>query len=215
MAAHMSESEVQNIISTFRSALMMYTNEIEKLQIKNEALNSDLQGELTKSTALQEELKDLQLKSQEKATVLDSYQEKINLIQSSFSKINEVEMGRSQEFAKKFKNEENKDELLKNFKALIQTIEEVEVQNSLLKTNNEELKEDLERMNAGEKVCKMCIHCKKDFIPKQNKEGDCVYHSGKLKYYSCKGCGDDAYFNCCNKCIKCSEGCRQGKHIPL
>ena len=52
---YMSENEVQNIISSFRSALLMYTTEVEKLKQKNEALHTDLQGELIKSTSLQEE----------------------------------------------------------------------------------------------------------------------------------------------------------------
>ena len=219
-SVYMSESEVQNIISTFRSALTMYTNEIEKLQVKNEALNSDLQGEITKSSGLQEELKSLQLQSQEKVTILEGYQDKINLIDASFSRINEQGKSKSQEFSEFFKTslsstEANKEGLISKLSSLIETIRHLEVQNSSLRKSNEELQEDLDRMNTGERICKMCMHCKRDFIPKQNKEGDCIYHSGKLKYYSCKGCGDDAYFNCCNKCMKCSEGCRRGKHIPM
>jgi chromosome segregation ATPase len=220
---YMSETEVQSIISSFRSALVMYTTEIEKLQIKNEALQSDLHGETIKSTGLQEELKSLQLISQQKSSILDSYQEKINLIDAGLAKISTKNPTKSQIFDEKLQklsesdqsDEKNKKELLETFNNLIESIKQLESKNLILKKNTEELQDDLERMNSDERVSKMCMHCKREFIPKQNKEGDCIYHSGKLKYYSCKGCGDDAYFNCCNRCLKCSEGCRRGKHIPL
>lgn len=221
--AYMSEREVQTIISSFRSALTMYTNEVEKLQMKNEALHSDLQGEITKASGLQEELKNLQLVSQEKNTTLDAYQDKINLIEAGLSKISTTHATKSQEFNERFKKsfesethtEKTTEDFMKTFYELVETIKYYEQQNILLRKSTEDLQDDLEKMNSGERICKMCLHCKREFIPKQNKEGDCVYHSGKLKYYSCKGCGDDAYYNCCNKCMKCSEGCRRGKHIPL
>ena len=95
---YMSENEVQNIISSFRSALLMYTTEVEKLKQKNEALHTDLQGELIKSTSLQEELKGLQLLFQKKSTVLDSYQEKIGLVEAGLSKISSIGTTSSQEF---------------------------------------------------------------------------------------------------------------------
>ena len=188
---YISESEVQNIISTFRSALTMYTSEIEKLQVKNEALTSDLQGELTKSSGLQDELKSLQLQSQEKVTIIEGYQEKISLIEASFSKINEHSKSKSHEFPEFLKGslssslstDINKEDLMGRLNRLIESIHILEEQNSCLRNTNEELQEDLDRMNTGERICKMCMHCKRDFIPKQNKEGDCVYHSGKPKYY--------------------------------
>ena len=220
---YMSENEVQNIISSFRSALLMYTTEVEKLKQKNEALHTDLQGELIKSTSLQEELKGLQLLFQKKSTVLDSYQEKIGLVEAGLSKISSIGTTSSQEFQteiQKFNEtnlleEQKKLDFVEILKKMIQKVKEIEIHNQALRKNTEELQEDLERMNSGERISIMCMHCKRDYIPKQNREGDCVYHSGKLKYYSCKGCGDDAYYNCCNKCLKCSEGCRRGKHVPL
>jgi chromosome segregation ATPase len=218
-SVYMSESDVQTIIASFRSALVMYTTEIEKLQMKSEALHSDLQGEITKSSGLQEELKSLQLLSQEKVTVIDSYQEKINLIEAALAKISSTSTRKSQSFSdrlnKLIENNSPKEELLSLFEDIAGNIKEAEETNISLRRSTEDLQDDLEKMNSGEKISKMCMRCKREFIPKQNKEGDCIYHSGKLKYYSCKGCGEDAYFHCCNKCLKCSEGCRRGKHIAL
>lgn len=215
---YMSEREVQNIITSFRSGLTMYTADIEKLQAANENLHSELQGEITKSTALQDELKSLQLSAQEKTTIIDSYQDKINLIETALAELSSNPIRTTIEIKKRIENAisaGNKDLLKENFSYLIENIRKLEAENEGLKKNTEELQDDLDRIQSGEITSKLCFYCKREFIPRQNKDGDCVYHSGKLKYYSCKGCGEDAYYNCCNKCSKCSEGCRRGKHIPI
>ncbi|EAR82749.2 cell wall protein, putative (macronuclear) [Tetrahymena thermophila SB210] len=61
-------------------------------------------------------------------------------------------------------------------------------------------------------VIQYCIHCKQRFSPLCNEEGSCIYHQGNLKFYSCRTCGGDEYYNCCGKCLKCSKGCGKGKH---
>ena len=58
-----------------------------------------------------------------------------------------------------------------------------------------------------------CVNCRKLVIPKFNEEGACAYHPGKMKFFSCRGCGGDQYFNCCQKCTTCTEGCRSGRHV--
>jgi hypothetical protein len=60
---------------------------------------------------------------------------------------------------------------------------------------------------------RFCIHCQIHFIPKFNDDKSCLYHPGKLQYYSCRGCGDDEYYTCCNRCMKCSKGCKYSKHV--
>jgi chromosome segregation ATPase len=216
-SVYMSEREVQNIIDSFRTGLSIYTNEIEKFQNSNENLHGELQGELAKGNGLQEELKSLQLLSQEKTTILESYQEKITLIEAGLSKLVSFhsDSGDLKSRLTHALQAKDKEQIKKNFDHLLEKIKTLESENERMRRTNEELQMDLDRLNSGEKACTMCLHCKREFIPKQNKEGDCVYHSGKLKYYSCKGCGDDAYYNCCNKCSKCSEGCRRGKHVPI
>ncbi|KAM3136059.1 hypothetical protein pb186bvf_011864 [Paramecium bursaria] len=42
----------------------------------------------------------------------------------------------------------------------------------------------------------------------------CLHHPGRLKYYSCRQCGQDEYFTCCNKCRECVPGCTLGPHKP-
>jgi len=50
-------------------------------------------------------------------------------------------------------------------------------------------------------------------LVKGNNDLSCFYHPGKVKYYSCRGCGGDEYFTCCLKCSNCSAGCKKAKHV--
>jgi len=62
---------------------------------------------------------------------------------------------------------------------------------------------------------KICTRCKGTFNPIENNENSCVFHPGNLKYYSCRKCGADEYWSCCNQCRSCLKGCRKGKHISF
>jgi len=74
-------------------------------------------------------------------------------------------------------------------------------------------KTQFEGMMESAMVTVRCRNCRKAFIPKTNSPSACTYHPGKLHYYSCFGCGDDAYYTCCNRCSACSPGCRTGSHF--
>ncbi|CAD8156926.1 unnamed protein product [Paramecium pentaurelia] len=58
-----------------------------------------------------------------------------------------------------------------------------------------------------------CIRCNTILKEGYNEE-TCIFHSGQLKYFSCKTCGGDEYFTCCNQCRDCNQGCRKGLHKP-
>ena len=36
----------------------------------------------------------------------------------------------------------------------------------------------------------------------KNKNEPYYYHPGLLRFFSCRGCGGDEYYNCCQKCKK-------------
>lgn len=74
-------------------------------------------------------------------------------------------------------------------------------------------KTQFEAMMESAMTTVRCRNCRKAFIPKTNSPSSCIYHPGKLHYYSCFGCGDDAYYTCCNRCTACSPGCRTGSHF--
>jgi len=62
---------------------------------------------------------------------------------------------------------------------------------------------------------KICTRCKGSFNPLENSDNSCIFHPGNLKYYSCRKCGADEYWSCCNQCRSCLKGCRKGKHISF
>ncbi|CAK71666.1 unnamed protein product (macronuclear) [Paramecium tetraurelia] len=58
-----------------------------------------------------------------------------------------------------------------------------------------------------------CVRCNVTLKEGFNEE-TCVFHPGKLKYFSCRTCGGDEYFTCCNQCRDCNPGCKKGLHKP-
>ena len=121
-------------------------------------------------------------------------------------------------------NKENQDlanEEYKNFSNEIKKIFDMkDLQIKQLKEENQKLKEQKKEIITKYLIIdkeknkeKECIHCHEKFIPKFNNHKSCLYHPGKIKYYSCNGCGGDEYYNCCKKCLKCSLGCTLDKHI--
>ena len=60
---------------------------------------------------------------------------------------------------------------------------------------------------------KGCKRCKKDYLPIQNNNNSCKHHPGNKKYFSCKNCGKDVYYTCCNWCEDCIEGCMLTYHV--
>lgn len=106
-----------------------------------------------------------------------------------------------------------KQELSDAFDNLINNVNtEIEKNVSLREKNSNLIKtyETLDEMNYKKKYC---IRCHLEFVPKLNDEKSCLYHPGRLQYYSCRGCGDDEYYTCCSKCMKCSKGCKYAKHV--
>lgn len=80
-----------------------------------------------------------------------------------------------------------------------------------IETENTKLRANLDDDEASKE--KICQRCHKLVKPKDNSETACIYHPGKMKFFSCKGCGSDEYNVCCMLCNVCSKGCRNDKHV--
>ncbi|TNV72008.1 hypothetical protein FGO68_gene10487 [Halteria grandinella] len=79
---------------------------------------------------------------------------------------------------------------------------------------NEQLRQEICQESLSMKIReRKCQNCKGLFMPLHNTENSCRYHVGKLKFYSCRGCGADQYYTCCNKCNQCNPGCKYTKHV--
>ena len=117
-----------------------------------------------------------------------------------------------------------KENLLAKFKAISKSlvslhsiyyinIEKLKFSNKMLEEANSDLTKKIEEFEKKSNKEKFCLHCHKTFLVKGNDDLSCFYHPGKVKYYSCRGCGGDEYFTCCLKCNICSNGCKKAKHV--
>ena len=86
--------------------------------------------------------------------------------------------------------------------------------NQLLIENNKQLEKKLLEYEERNSAQKICLNCHEAYYPSFNTDKLCIYHPGKLQYYSCKNCGNDEYYTCCNKCSQCLKGCKRSNHIP-
>ena len=60
-----------------------------------------------------------------------------------------------------------------------------------------------------------CKNCCQKFTMMHNQEKLCVFHPGRIKFFSCNKCDNDEYFTCCHECGDCSKGCKQSYHVPF
>jgi regulator of replication initiation timing len=57
-----------------------------------------------------------------------------------------------------------------------------------------------------------CVNCGVFYAPKNNTDESCIFHPGHIRYFSCRGCGNDSYYECCSKCKTCCKGCKVTHH---
>ena len=81
------------------------------------------------------------------------------------------------------------------------------------KNYNEELKSKMKGIKSEMSKSYTCLHCREEFNLEKNTDSSCTYHIGRIKYFSCIGCGQDQYYSCCRNCKNCKKGCKIGKHV--
>ena len=131
-----------------------------------------------------------------------------SLFEEKINKLNKENQELANEEYKKFSNEIKKIFDIKDLQ-----IKQLKEENQKLKDQKKEIINKYSLIDKEKNKEKECIHCHEKFIPKFNNHKSCLYHPGKIKYYSCNGCGGDEYYTCCKKCSKCSPGCTLDKHI--
>ena len=132
----------------------------------------------------------------------------ISLFEEKMNKLNKENKDLANEEYKKFS-----EEIKKIFDCKDSQIQQLKEENQKLKEQKKEIILKYSLIEKEKNKEKECIHCHEKFISKFNNHKSCLYHPGKIKYYSCNGCGGDEYYTCCKKCSKCSPGCTLDKHI--
>jgi hypothetical protein len=209
---YISEAEVKHMLFNYNRNLAQLSFQVDELTRRNQQLEKSLITESSKYSRLEEDYDSLVLNLQATNTRLQDAQFKIHTLETSLSAIHNRE---NPSIASKILEDLSSfplpDSHLSSLKSsltqLIQDNATFYAENKSLKSLSEEkLKKDLLQLR--------CKHCRKLFLQPSNHSEACEYHSGKLKFYSCKGCGCDAYYTCCNRCNECSRGCKLGRHIP-
>lgn len=104
------------------------------------------------------------------------------------------------------------DELFKRAKECVNYFSKLEKNNLMLTTQAELLNKKVFELNLRFNSEIKCVNCGSVYLPGDNNSEACNYHSGSLRYFSCRGCGADDYYQCCSKCIRCSKGCKVSRH---
>ncbi len=186
-------------ISSLKQQLLTYQEIAIQQKSKINLLEKELDLILSSNTFIQN---NLNINEQIDFKIMTSlFEEKIN-------KLNKENQDLANEEYKKFSNEIKKIFDIKDLQ-----IKQLKEENQKLKDQKKEIIIKYSLIDKEKNKEKECIHCHEKFIPKFNNHKSCLYHPGKIKYYSCNGCGGDEYYTCCKKCSKCSPGCTLDKHI--
>ena len=186
-------------ISSLKQQLLTYQEIAIQQKSKIILLEKELDLILSSNTFIQN---NLNINEQIDFKIMTSlFEEKIN-------KLNKENQDLANEEYKKFSNEIKKIFDMKDLQ-----IKQLKEENQKLKDQKKEIITKYSLIDKEKNKEKECIHCHEKFIPKFNNHKSCLYHPGKIKYYSCNGCGGDEYYTCCKKCSKCSPGCTLDKHI--
>lgn len=182
--------EIKSNLTTLDSKFLVY-NKDENLKI-----NSDLINVHNKEGY--EELLNLEISSK-------MFEQKIRGIKDIKSEKNNSEL--------KMHFNKFKDEVNNMFFDINQEIMELLEESNKLTKENQILKSKFEEKNKALLVTLKCNRCNLNYLVKNNTDTSCIYHPGKINYFSCKGCGQDEYYTCCTRCSKCSNGCKYSKHV--
>lgn len=211
-SGYISEAEVKHMLFNYNANLAQLSFQVDELTRRNQKLEKTLISESSKYSRLEEDFDSLMLNLQASNTRLQDAQFKIRTLEASLSAIHNRENSSiASKILEDLSSMPLSDSQLSSLKSsLTKLIHE----NATLYAENKSLKSLSEDKLQKDLLQLRCKHCRKLFLQPSNHSEACEYHSGKLKFYSCKGCGRDAYNTCCNRCNECSRGCKLGRHIP-
>lgn len=213
----MHEDEVRGMILNYNTALGDFARQVDELTMVNQTLEVKYRNECARNRALGEELQRVKLEM-ERLTVETAKQTKRNEMLSHALHTppsSSTWLQCKQQLLHHFESISTKEEVEQTLSQSETLYRSMESLNAALRSEVEQLTTELEARKEQDSLEVRCLKCHQQFIPLTNSDQACHFHPGKLKYYSCKGCGDDQYFTCCNRCERCSPGCKVGRHVPL
>lgn len=201
---YMTELEFANLVKGFNSHLRSSAKQVEDLGLAGLGLKEKVKIQKKQRKKLEKLVGEERVKEKE---ISEKFEGKIQEFKEIELKI-QNRLGTSLRGNIEFWTEDV--EQLWELFGFLTELEETKV---LLNTQFTLLELQVNKKNQESRVKSICINCKESYTPANNLAGSCTYHPGKLKYFSCRGCGADPFFECCIKCKTCSKGCKKALHL--
>ena len=210
---YLTEEEAVTMIKGFNFHLKNLSVQSDELRKQNSNLSSKLVKERERNESFRsaihktrEELTTLEGKTQERCGYLMQLEQKINNEESRVLPSALVDL------EKESLRLESEDASFAYLNEILAYYSQLESYSIVLRTQEDLLKKKIEDKRNQLFSETKCVNCRERYVPAKNNNKACVYHPGKLRYFSCRGCGADPYFECCVRCKDCSKGCKVSHH---
>lgn len=213
--AILTREEGTKMASEFNRCLTSFAVQVDELSKQNKILSEKFEKEACRNDSIRESISSMKAKIEKTSAEITQKSREFSELEHKI--INEI----SDPVAKhdNFKDISSKDlaelDVNKIYEMCLKAnlyFEKLEKASILLETREELLNKKVVEMNNKIHAELKCVNCGKSYVLTHNLEENCVFHPGSLRYFSCRGCGADAYYNCCTKCINCSPGCKVTTH---
>ena len=211
---YVTEEEAVHMIKGFNTHLKNFSIQVEELGKQNLSLlnkfdkardrNDNFRALISSAKSNFNELDD---EIESKSNTLSNLEAKID--SEAFKIDKDINLS---EITSKIVSNIDQEETQMHLQTLLDYLANLETTSIILQTREELLnKRIIEKQESLNSEIR-CVNCRERYVPVNNCQTACVYHTGKLKYFSCRGCGRDAYYDCCMKCKECSRGCKVTHH---
>ena len=210
---YLTEDEAATMIKGFNFHLKNLSIQSDELRKQNSNLSSKLVKEKERNESFRayiqknrNELSNLEAKTKERCGFLMQLEHKINneetkVLPSALVDLEKESLGLDSEKSSfVYLNE------------LLSYYSQLESYSIILRTQEELLRKKIEDKRNQLLSEAKCVNCRERYVPARNSDRACMYHPGKLRYFSCRGCGADPYYECCIRCKDCSKGCKVSHH---
>lgn len=213
---YITEVEAKEIITGFNLHLKSLSVQVDELAKHNSTINAKFEKEIQRNDTLRasisqtkQSISEIEALTKEKASQLlkledQFHTESLRSVASCNTNITELEV--------KIQSSSTQESIDKQIHDLIDYLTHLESASVVLETQQELLKQKIIEKNESFRTEIKCVNCREKYTLSKNFNNSCRYHPGKLKYFSCRSCGGDAFYDCCLKCKDCIKGCKVTHH---
>lgn len=219
---YMPESEVRSILQNFNSTLAGFVFQIEELTRSRSILASRLAFAEKENQFTRAHMNELQVELDHTKVELKIKETELERLRAFTDEQAEVGLEEHKAYTAKVEGlraslclSPEGSEAVELMNQIIEEVRRLTSLNWSITSEFKNLRAEVLRKESQEAQPVKCLKCKLLYVPQMNSKEACIFHSGKLKFYSCKGCGADAYYTCCNMCETCCHGCKTGPHLPM